>query len=106
MRHVLLFFMLTGAPAVFAQTLQDQMNEMRLQIQQLRQEVDGLKKQLHTQEEATEVVPLIQAQVQEQAQTKVEASSKFPMKIFGSVISNTFWNSGEPNWLDIPNIAA
>ena len=27
------------------------------------------------------------------------------MKIFGTVVSNTFFNTGEPNWMDIPNIA-
>src|SRR5689334_24734680 len=103
MRHMLLVLMLTFASSLSAQTLQDQMNEMRMQIQQLRQEVDDLKKQLRSQEDTTAQVPLIQSQVQEQAQTKVESSSKFPVKIFGTVFSNTFLNTGEPNWLDIPN---
>jgi hypothetical protein len=97
--------MLTFVPPLFAQSLQDQMNEMRLQIQQLRQEVDDLKKQLRSEEDSTAALPLVQAQVQEQAQTKVESSSRFPVKIFGTVFSNTFLNTGEPNWLDIPNIA-
>src|SRR5262245_22348569 len=105
MRHVLLLLILSSTQALVAQSLQYQMNEMRMQIQQLRQEIEDLKKQVRTQQDVTEAVPLLQAQVQEQAQTKVETSSRFPFKIFGSVISNTFWNSGEPNWLDLPNIA-
>src|SRR5262249_1716674 len=33
------------------------------------------------------------------------SSSKLPLKLFGIVASNTFYNTGQPNWLDIPNIA-
>src|SRR6185295_14887593 len=77
-------------------------------IQRLRQELDDVKQELKSraqEAEAVEDVPLLKSQLQEQAQTKVETTTKFPMKVFGTIISNTFWNSGEPNWLDIPNIA-
>jgi len=58
------------------------------------------------QEELTpeEALPLIRAQVQEHARTKVEANSMFPMRVFGTIVSNTFANTGEPNWLDIGNV--
>jgi hypothetical protein len=42
----------------------------------------------------------------EHAQTKVESSSRFPVKIFGNIVSNTFFNTGEANWLDSPNIVS
>ena len=88
-----------------AQSVDDQLREMRAEMQRLRQEVDELKRQLQTRADVAEEVPVLQAQIQEQAQTKVETTTKFPMKVFGTIVSNTFWNSGEPNWLDIPNIA-
>ena len=53
-----------------------------------------------------EILPLIQAQVQEQAQTKIETNTKFPMRVFGTIASNTFLNTGEPNWLDLGNVIA
>ncbi len=49
-------------------------------------------------------LPLLQAQVAEQAQTKVESNSKLPVKIFGTIVSNTFINTGEVNWLENPNV--
>ena len=95
MRRILficiLFF---STQAAEAQSVEEQLREMRAEMQRLRQEVDGLKQELKNREQAVEDVPLIQAQVQEQAQTKVETSSKFPFKIFGTVVSNTFLNDG------------
>jgi hypothetical protein len=49
-----------------------------------------------------EVLPLLQAQVAEQAQAKVESNSKFPVRLFGMMVSNTFFNSGEAAWLENP----
>ena len=100
---------------------------MRLEIQQLRQEVGTLRDELRRNLQpsggnqggaqrpepaaassealrASELLPVIQAQVAEQAQTKVESNSHFPVKIFGNIVSNTFFNTGEANWLDSPNI--
>ena len=105
MPRMLFLVMLLWSQPVLAQTLEDQMRELRAEIQRLRQELDEVKQELRTRSEPVETLPLIQAQIQEQAQTKIETSSKFPMKVFGTIMSNTFWNSGEPNWLDIPNIA-
>ena len=51
-----------------------------------------------------DVISLLQARIEEQSQTKVESNSKFPMKLFGTIVSNTFLNTGEPNWLDIGNV--
>ena len=49
-------------------------------------------------------VDILQAQVAELAQSKVESTSKFPVKVFGTVHAHAFANSGVPNWLDVPNI--
>lgn len=100
--------------AAYAQTLDEDVKAMRAEIQRLREEVAELRQELHgttatTQQDTSELspmeaVPLIQAQVRELAQSKVETNSKFPMKVFGTIFSNTVWNSGEANWLDIPNL--
>jgi hypothetical protein len=94
---------------VNAQSVEEELRALRAEIQRLRQEVDSLRLEVRgrTDEPSpAEMVPVLQAQVQEHAQTKVESVSKFPMKLFGTILSETAWNSGEPNWLDLPNVAA
>ena len=49
-------------------------------------------------------LPLIQAQVAELARTKVESNSRMPVRLFGAILSNTFYNSGNANWLSAPNV--
>lgn len=53
----------------------------------------------------TAKLEMIQAQIAEHAQTKVESNSRLPVKIFGTILSQTFWNSHSANWLDLPNMA-
>src|SRR5262245_39277434 len=105
MRRILLLILFISSQSLQAQTVEDQLRDMRAELQRLRQELDEVKQELRSRDEAIDEIPLLQAQVQEQAQTKLETTSKFPMKIFGTVLSNTFLNTGEPNWLDIPNVA-
>src|SRR5262245_32946679 len=105
MRRILLLVLFLSSQSLQAQSVEDQLREMRAEIQRLRQELDDVKQELRNRDQTIDEIPLLQAQVQEQGQTKLETSSKFPMKIFGTVLSNTFLNTGEPNWLDIPNIA-
>jgi hypothetical protein len=85
---------------------------MRAELQQLRAEVAALKAARETapgpEAPATPpqsaAVEVLAAQVAELAQTKVESTSRFPVKIFGTVHANVFANSATPNWLDIPNL--
>ena len=126
-------------PSASAQTVEAQIRDMRLEMQRLRDELEGVKAELRRLNAPTrpvlvastelrgplpdpeqipaqaapgepqdltpdEALPLIREQLQEQARTKVEANSKFPMKLFGTIVSNTFLNTGEPNWLDIGNV--
>jgi len=100
---VLAFFF--SLHTIQAQSVEDQLKEMRAEIQRLRQELDAVKQELSDRGQALDDVALLPAHVQELAQTKVEAGSKMPLRLFGTVASNTFLNTGEPNWLDIPNIA-
>jgi len=105
--------------------------EMRTELEQLRAEVSELKSELHqlrsknnesmdspaavqqaapapqpdqTPAVSAEAFSVLQAQVSELAQTKVESNSRQPVKLFGTIISGTQFNSGEANWIDIPNL--
>lgn len=73
---------------------------LRAEVRQLRQELDALKA---PQPPSLEVV---EAQLAEMAQTKVESTSRFPVKVFGTIHAHAFANSATPNWLDIPNLVA
>src|SRR5262249_41294184 len=105
MRRIFIVLAFVSAPSLYAQSLEEQVSEMKAEIQLLRQELNEVKKQLQAQTATVEEIPLLQAQVQEQAQTKVEANSKFPLKLYGTIVSNTFLNTGVANWLDLPDIA-
>ena len=107
----------SGPPAACAQTLADEVRSLRLELERLRQEVETLKSERREparpaapaappaqEAPGVEVIPVLQAQLAEQAQTKVESNSKLPVKLFGNIVSNTFFNTGEANWLDIPNL--
>jgi hypothetical protein len=92
--------------------------DLRAQIDALRAEVQSLKALVQHQppvpatptadqtppESADPIVAMVQEQVAEQAQIKVESASRLPVKLTGSVVANTFFNSGEANWLENPNV--
>ena len=50
------------------------------------------------------VIDMLQAQVAELAQTKVGTESRLPVRLFGTIHSHVFANSGDANWLDNPNL--
>ena len=50
--------------------------------------------------EIASTVSMLQSQVAEQAQTKVESNSKMPVKVFGTILSTTFFNSRAVDWAD------
>jgi hypothetical protein len=51
-------------------------------------------------------VSMLQSQVAEQAQTKVESNSKMPVKVFGTILSTTFVNTGPVDWADVPSVVS
>src|SRR6185436_7058233 len=79
-----------------------ELESLRAEVRQLRAEVDTLK--------GAEPAPpapsmeMLQTQVAELAQTKVESSTRLPLKIFGTVHAGVFANSANANWLDNPNL--
>lgn len=50
------------------------------------------------------LVGMLQTQVAELAQTKVGTESRLPVRLFGTIHSHVFANSGNANWLDNPNL--
>jgi len=112
-RAFVCLWLVTAVPPVFAQTTAEDVRALRQEVERLRQEVEALRSEVRRapappvpqETTAAEALPMLQQQVAEQAQTKVESNSKLPVKLFGTIMSNTFFNTGDANWLDIPNIA-
>ena len=115
-----------AAPAI-AQDHTREIAELRAHLQELRAELDALKALIaRTQQAEAPAVPadtpavpadapaapvdpivaMLQEQMAEQAQVKVESRSRMPVTLSGTIVSNTFANSGEANWLENPNLVA
>jgi len=58
------------------------------------------------QQPTPEAFEVLKAQVEEQAQSKVESLSKMPVRLYGTILSNTVFNSDEANWLENPNLVS
>ena len=94
--------------------------DSRRQIEELRQSVEELRHQLlpgHSTEPAPastaepsvaaadQDVGFLAAKIGELHQDKVESSSKYPVKISGLVLFNSYWNKGILDIQDLPNLA-
>ncbi len=100
------FAVLCDAPDAGAQTADEIVRELaalRAEVKQLRQELDAIKAPPAAAAPAP-ASQIIESQLAELAQTKVESTTRFPLKIFGTIHAQAFLNSGTPNWLDIPNL--
>lgn len=96
--------------------LRAEVEALRGEVQSLREELRAFRSTATPDEKPTvadaeglspeEAVPLLQAQVAEQARSKVESNSRHPVRIFGTVITSAAVNTGEANWLDNPNLVA
>jgi len=94
--------------------LRDEVAELREQLRLLAGELRTLRAATLAaappaaapQEPAQTLLPpeMVQAQVQELAQVKVESASKFPVTLTGTILSNTVYNTGDANWLESPNL--
>jgi hypothetical protein len=51
-----------------------------------------------------EMLDVLKSQIEEHAQTKVESASRMPVKLTGTILTNTYVNSGEGNWQENPNL--
>jgi len=119
--------------ADLAQQLQQtraELAESRKQIEELRQSVEQLRKQVfagHPEQSmqepkaqepsapaaasepsvasADQDPSFIAAKVSEMHQAKVESASKYPVKLYGLVLFNSYWNKGIVDIQDLPNLA-
>jgi hypothetical protein len=79
---------------------------LRAEVRELRAKVDALTAAGAADVPAPPAVEMLQTQVAELAQTKVESTTRLPVKLFGTVHAGVFANSANANWLDNPNIVA
>ncbi len=47
---------------------------------------------------------MLQTQLAGLAQVKVESETQMPVRLFGTIHAHAFANTGEANWMDVPNI--
>jgi hypothetical protein len=94
--------------------------DSKRQIEELRQSLEALRKQVEG-SHAAEAAPaaaseptvaaadqdpsFLAAKVAEMHQDKVESASKYPVKISGLVLFNSYWNKGIVDIQDLPNLA-
>ena len=94
---------------------QNEMDELRNELHSLRQQLAekdqtdtaardarALRTSVAQIQEETEI---LQAQVKQHDQSKVEASSKFPVRINGALLVTTFYNSGNVDDFNLPIVA-
>jgi len=79
--------------------LEAENESLRRQIGELRQQVERLRG-------VEERVEIQERRVDEQAQTKVEASEKFPVRLRGMLVTNLFHNSPHAGGVDVPVAAS
>jgi TolA-binding protein len=106
-------------------TTRKQLDQSQQQIQQLQDELAQIRKQLEvnppssTSAKAMHAVTTltssvadiqerqdtVEAQVKLHEQTKVESSSKYPLRLTGLILFNAFANRGAVDNIDLPSIA-
>ncbi len=94
--------------------------DSKRQIEELRQSLEELRRQVqsvHPAEPAVAVaaeptvsaadqdVGFLAAKISEMHQDKVESSSKYPVKLSGLILFNSYWNKGFLDIQDLPSLA-
>jgi chaperonin cofactor prefoldin len=105
-------------------TTEQQLEQSQRQIQQLQEELAQVRKQLDNSnstskassnvpdpppapeaDDLRERIETLEAQVKLHDQTKVESSSKYPLRLTGLILFNSFINRGSVDNFDLPSIA-
>jgi len=103
-------------------TAQERLQESQRDIQRLQDELSAIQAQLlasartvpvpsvastpaRSPEEIVERVDILQAEVKQHEQTKVESVSKYPVRVSGLVLFNAFFNKGNVDNIDLPSIS-
>ena len=122
-----------GAVDLSAQTPDQDVAGLRTEVVELRREVESLRRELREvravalpglpapaakekvpeadggrqaepeEDGGGDAVAMLQTQVADLAQTKIESNSKLPVRFSGLILSNTYFNTDVPAWIDNPN---
>jgi hypothetical protein len=88
----------------------ERLDRLEQENRSLSEQVRALQAQLGTSTEppptVDERIEIQQQRIEEQAQTKVEASQKFPIRLAGMALFNAFVNSKQSGGADYPVVAA
>jgi hypothetical protein len=90
-----------------------EIEELRRSLHELRQRVDGQSPQIAPPPNAAEPtvaaadqdVGFLAAKVSELHQDKVESASRYPVKLSGLILFNSYWNKGILDIQDLPSLA-
>ncbi len=87
--------------------LEQENRSLSEQVKELRTQLAAARGDATPAEPSTEErLDVQQQRIEEQAQTKVEASQKFPIKFTGMALFNTFMDSRQNGGVDYPTVAA
>ena len=97
----------SAQPNAQIQTILERLDRLEHENADLRKEVQALRNELHPPGSAgiEERLQVQESHTAEQAQTKVEASQKFPIRLTGMALANAFINSKQNGGVDYPTIA-
>jgi hypothetical protein len=85
--------------------LLQRVDQLEQDNRRLKQDLDAVRKELVTLQQAADKVDVQAARIEELQQTKVEAAQKFPVKLSGLVLMNTFLYAGRTGGEDLPMVA-
>ncbi len=109
----------TGAPTATGEGVRDEIARLREEVAELRAALADLRAEITgaradhpaaqpagPQAVSPAAVEMLRTQVGQLDQTKVESSTRLPVALSGTILTNWFSNSGEANWLENPNLVS
>jgi len=84
--------------------LRDEVSALRAAVAELRAASGARQTVAHAPQVTPDQIEMLRSQMADLAQTKVESASRQAVKLSGTILSNTFFNSGAANWLENPNL--
>jgi hypothetical protein len=87
-------------------TILARLEKLESENRELKQEVKQLRELVEGKPSVPERLDIVERRVEEQAQTKVEAPSRFPLELTGTALFQTFYNTKGANGVDVPTTAA
>jgi hypothetical protein len=87
-------------------TILARLEKLESENRELKQEVKQLRELVEGKPSVPERLDIVERRVEEQAQTKVESPSRFPLELTGTALFQTFYNTKGANGVDVPTTAA